>query len=393
LKYWRGYLVTAILCVFAWGLAKFAETHTILVDMIYPYVSRMIMGTLAEWSAPVDFCLWQLFAVVLVAGVVVTLVLMVLLKWNPIQWFGWVTTVAGVVVLLHTAIFGLNYYAGPLAEDIRLEVVDYSVTELEKTTVYYRNMANKLAKQIQRDSEGNPSYDSFRELAEKAGEGFRVLTYRDNMAVFAGSTVPVKELGWSDMYTSMGITGFTFGVTGEAAVNPQTPAVSLPFTMCHEMAHRMSIAVERDANLAAFLACDANPDVQFQYSAYFMAYKYCYNALASDSTSTAKAALKRVDNGVNDLLRADLESYSAFFEQKKDEQATQLANQVNDTYLKTSGDEEGVASYSEVCDLLVSWYIQTNEIELDVEEEIIFDPLDETQVDIFPTEPEATEAE
>jgi len=191
----------------------------------------------------------------------------------------------------------------------------------------------------------------------------------------------------------MGITGFTFGVTGEAAVNPQTPAVSLPFTMCHEMAHRMSIAVERDANLAAFLACDANPDVQFQYSAYFMAYKYCYNALASDSTSTAKAALKRVDNGVNDLLRADLESYSAFFEQKKDEQATQLANQVNDTYLKTSGDEEGVASYSEVCDLLVSWYIQTNEIELDVEEEIIFDPLDETQVDIFPTEPEATEAE
>ena len=47
--------------------------------------------------------------------------------------------------------------------------------------------------------------------------------------------------------------GFTFALTGEAAVNPQAPDVSLPFTMCHEMAHRMCIANERDANFAAYL--------------------------------------------------------------------------------------------------------------------------------------------
>ena len=83
------------------------------------------------------------------------------------------------------------------------------------------------------------------------------------------------------MYSSMGITGVTFGLTGEACVNPQIPGVSLPFTMCHEMAHRMCIAPERDANFAAFLAASVHSDPEFQYSDYFMAFRYCYSALSS----------------------------------------------------------------------------------------------------------------
>ena len=105
-----------------------------------------------------------------------------------------------------------------------------------------------------RDSSGNVDFADFDALAAMAGEGFQTLVYDHSYPIFAGSTLPVKELGWSDMYTSMGITGVTFGLTGEAAVNPQIPDVTLPFTMCHEMAHRMCIASERDANIAAFLA-------------------------------------------------------------------------------------------------------------------------------------------
>ena len=150
MKYWRGFLVAAILLALSWGLAKFAETHTVLVDMVYPYVSRMIMGTMADWSLAADFCLWQVGAVVLVVAAAATAVIMVLLKWNFVQWLGWVCTALSVIVLLYTAVFGLNYYAGPLSEDIRLEETEYTLTELEKTTVYFRNQANKLAKQISR---------------------------------------------------------------------------------------------------------------------------------------------------------------------------------------------------------------------------------------------------
>ena len=55
---------------------------------------------------------------------------------------------------------------------------------------------------------------------------------------------------------------------------------------------------------------------------------------------------------------------------------------LNDTYLKTSGDEEGIASYGQVCDLLVSWHIQTVVLPSITVEESQFDPYDESQIDL-----------
>lgn len=382
MKYWRGYLVAAIVAALTWGLVEFAKAHAVLVDMIYPYVTRFLLSALADWSGTTDVLLWQLFALILATGVLASIVLMIILRWNPIQWFGWILAVASFVYMFHTAIWGLNYYAGDLADDIRLEVREYTVTELKEATIYYRDRANVLARSISRDDAGKPQYPSFEELAEAVGEGFQTLTYDKTMSVFAGSTVPVKKLGWSDMYTSMGITGFTFAITGEAAVNPQIPVVSLPFTMCHEMAHRMCIASEQDANFAAFLACSVHSSPEIQYSAYFMAYRYCYNALASASTSTAQQSAQEVREGLDPLFAQDLADYSAFLSSSQDQQAASVANTVNDTYLKTSGEEEGTASYGAVCDLLVSWHIQEYVLPLLIVEEDIFDPFDETEVDL-----------
>lgn len=184
------------------------------------------------------------------------------------------------------------------------------------------------------------------------------------------------------MYSSMGITGVTFGLTGEACVNPQIPDVSLPFTICHEMAHRMCIAPERDANFAAFLAASVHSDPEFQYSAYFMAFRYCYSALSSVNNQSAAAAAARVSAEVNDNLKFDMAAYNSFFNSRKSTAATNIADTANDTYLKVSGDESGVASYGEVCDLLVNWHIQTVVLPSITVEESPFDPYDETQVDL-----------
>ena len=80
LKYWRGYLVAGILGLFTWGLMEFAKTHQNLIDMIYPYVTRMIQTALASWSGGVDFLLWQFLAIVLVVLLLATIVLMVVLR-------------------------------------------------------------------------------------------------------------------------------------------------------------------------------------------------------------------------------------------------------------------------------------------------------------------------
>ncbi len=378
MRYWFGYLTAGIFAAITWVLMQFGQRFSTLVDMIYPYVIRTLQGMLAEWTSSVDFPVWQVLAVALGVLILASLVLMLILKWNPIQWAGWMLAVFSGLYMLNTMMWGLNYYAGTLAEDMRLEVASYNLEELTEATLYYRDKANDLAAQIPRDAAGNPDFADFAQLAQQAGDGFHTLTYTNHYSIFAGSVVPVKELGWADLYTSMGVTGVTFGMTGESAVNPNVPDVGLPFAMAHEMAHRMSIAPERDANFAAFLACTANSDPQFQYSGYLMAFRYCYTALTSVDAQGAVT----VSQGISQQLRGDMAGYTAFFDSRVPTTSSNLASSVNDAYLKLSGEEGGSDSYAEVCDLLVNWHIQTVVLPSITVEDSPFDPYDETQVDL-----------
>ena len=359
MKYWCGYLVAAVLAAISYGLMMLGAQFGTLVDMIYPYVMRTGQTMLAQWSNGADFLLWQVLAIAGILVILATLVLMIVLKWNPVQWLGWVLASVSLVFMLNTITYGLNHYAGPLSDDIRLDVVEYDLKELTEAAEFYRDRANAYAEKVNRDEKGDVVFADFATLAEKAGQGFEALVYERSFPVFAGSTLPVKELGWADWYTAKGITGVTVGITGESAVNPQIPDIALPFAMAHEMAHRMCIAGERDGNFAAYLACVHSDDNEFRYSAFFMAYKLCYEALASMEGQQATAAAARVQKGASEKLYQDMITYDNFFR------------------AISSGD----ADHS-VCDLLVSWHIQEVVIPSITVVEEKFDPLDESQVDL-----------
>lgn len=351
MKYWRGYLVAGILALCSWALCQFSAAHTQLVDMVYPYITRIIMDYLAGWSAGVSGCLWQTLLIAMLVLLLASIVLMVVLRWNPIQWFGWVLAVVSVFSLLNTGLYGLNEYSGPISEDIRLELKEYSVSSLERAANYYRDMANQYAGQVSRNADGSLNYEEFEVLAEKAADGFTYLGYQKTYPTFTGSTEPVKKLGWSSLFG--GTTGMTVALTGEAAVNPNMPDAGLPFAMCHEMCHRMCVYSHEDAEFGAFLACAYNSDPQFVYSGYLMAFRQCYNALRTIHTGLGQEALNRVMADVDARVMADMEDYNDFLGSD--------AEKVEDS----------------LCKMLVSWHIQ--EIaRYDEEEEDTFDPMDES---------------
>ena len=374
MKYWRGYLTALVFAVITWALMQFGMQFTTLVDMVYPYVIRTLQNMLAQWSSGVDFVVWQMLLLAMVVLGLASAVLMIVLKWNPIQWFGWVLAAASGVYMLYTLVFGLNYFAGPLAEDIRLEVGAYNVEELTEAAEYYRDKAIELSEKVSRDADGNVDFADFDTLAAQTGDGFHKLTYEFSYPVFAGETLPVKELAWADWFTGRGITGITMGLTGEACVNPQIPDILLPFSMSHEMAHRMCIYTEEDANFAAFLAGHVNESIEYQYSAYFMAYRYCYMALVNANTTETSAAAARVNQGVTDELYQDMQFYNEFF--------SRAGGTGSAAPTDLTPDENGFVSYGKVTDLLVSWHIQQIVLPSVTVEEDPFDPYDATQVDL-----------
>ena len=357
MKYWRGYLTAGILLACTWALREFAKAHSVLVDMIYPYVTRMAQVFLSGWSSGVNFCVWQMLLLALIGLILASAVLMVILKWNPVRWGGWVCAVLAAVVFLNTGLYSLNQFSGPLSEDIRLEETDYNIVELENAAAYYRDQANALADQLPRDVKGDVMFADFKTLALQATKGFESLVYEKSLSVFAGPMEPVKKLGWAGRYTANGVTGVTVGLTGEAAVNPQTPPVLLPFAICREMARRSSIAIERDASFAACLACKENADSQFQYSGLLMSYRYCLKALVELDKVTGEGAAARVIAGESASLTRDLATCDRFYGN----------NPMKD---------------AKACDLLVSWHIQEIVLPTQVEEEEGFNPLDKTQVDL-----------
>ena len=374
MKYWRGYLTAAILGAFTWVLLQMGQKYTTLVDMVYPYVTRSVQTFLTAWTAPFDFLVWQTAVIFLAIGLIAALVLVFIFKARVIRWLGWAAAAVAAVILLNTGIYGLNKFSGPIEDDLRLDMVDYTQTELENATEFYRNRANELAALVNRDENGEVSFAEFETLAEKTGDGYRYLAREQSFSIFGGDYTPVKRLGWAGIYSALGKTGITVPLTGEAAVNPNIPDQGIPFAMAHEMAHRLCIAREDDANFSAFLACAENDDVEYLYSGYFMAYRFCIAALESVDA----AAAETVAAGCSETLQADLQGYDRYFDENRDEKMTMLVTEVTDTYEEATTDE--TVRYSSVCDYLVNWHIDQY-----VEEEIIeekFDPFDESQVDL-----------
>ena len=381
MKYWRGYLTAAIFAAVTLGLMQIAARYTALVDMVYPYMTRTVQNFLAEWTAPLAFPLWQFAVIMGVVLLLTTVVLMIVLKWSFVQWLGWVLASATMVTFLHTGVYGLNRYAGPLSDDLRMDMAEFTVEDLEDATIYFRDQANLLAAQMERDEESNLVFDSFEELSEQAGTGFQTLVDDHYYSVFAGTTTGVKPLQWQKLYTALGVTDVFFPLTGEVSVNPQIPVIALPTTMCSGIAQRLSISNASDADFAAFLACHANENMQFQYAAYFMAYRSCLDALVNAGIEEAAAAAARIKTGVNSYLSHDLKAYDRFFATHRNAKAVDMADSITGVYqsvLRIQPQESGTLAV-----LLVNWYIQEQVLPyLDQEEITGFDPMDEEQVDI-----------
>ena len=356
MKYWRGYLVAAILAACTWGFREFAQTHSKLVDMIYPYVTRLVQNFMADWSSGVTFCLWQAILLALVAVGVATIVLMIIFKWNPIQWFGWILAAASLILLLHTGVFGMNEYAGPIAEDIRLTETDCSDEQMEAAAIYYRDKANAFSTQV-----GTVELSV---LSEAAAEGFDTLIYDHYYSVFAGSNAPVKTLDMASWFTKRGEMGYTVPITGEAAVNPETPGFMQPFAICREMCYRKCIASERDKHFGAFLACQANESAEFQYAAYLMAYRYCLMALPQSVASEVNAQ-------ANAQVREAVDIWDAFVAPAEARAAE-------------AAEKEGIKDTTnrEIAELILRWHYQEVVLPSITEPEVQFDPMDESQVDL-----------
>ncbi len=141
----------------------------------------------------------------------------------------------------------------------------------------------------------------------------------------------------------LGTEGYYNPFTGEGQVDTGLPAFTLPFLICHEMAHQAGIGSEEDANLMAYALGTTTPDSTFRYSCYLNIWQYTNNRLYRFDTSRANL----FEHMLNKLTQSHLDTLEVLSEKYNNGYA-RLNSKLYDSYLKMNDQKDGIRSYSNV---------------------------------------------
>lgn len=256
----------------------------------------------------------------------------------------------GVIYALFSVVFLTQYSAPSLADHLGLEGGKHSVDELAETARKVADELNAYAQLVDRDAEGLFAPECYDILAEAVQESYRTGSMQALYNRGAG-IAPKEGVLLSKVMSRVSITGYYFPITGESIVSGDLIETSVPYTIAHETAHSFGIGPEKEANFAAFLSCVESKDPSLTYSALFNGYISLHNALFNADRDRWREVYGSLSRPVLDDLAAK-SAHLAQYEGKLND----FGSSVNDAYIKSTGQPDGVRSYGLMVDLLISYY-------------------------------------
>ena len=255
--------------------------------------------------------------------------------------------VFGVFMFLFTFTLGVCYGRTPVNEKMDFERRLLGSEDLVSAFDVLKRELGGLAESIayiHPDQSTKMPY-GLDEMNKKLNEAYKNMLERHDL--FPRIDSNVKPVIFSVGLSKMHITGIYSFFTGEANINIDFPDYCLPFVAAHEMAHLMGTAREDEANFVAFLVCLHSGDDYIRYSGFVNMIEYMGNALYQADRDKYYESMADVPSVVLD----EMASYARFFDKYRNTQISKVARAVNDTYLKTQGQEQGQKSYGLVVDL------------------------------------------
>ena len=338
--------ISAALMIAAARAQGFADWYA---KTVYP----LFVTTAGRMWGIFPFSVSEAILYILIAVFFVSLVVLavrLIRAWSAallVSWSSMVVLTAGILAFLYVLCCGINYQRTSFSEEAQIVTYSYSVEELEEICLWLTDEVNSIAEEVERDSgdvmrlcspEGEGAVEAMRSLAEEFPQ-------------LAGYYPLPKKLSISEILSYQGLTGIYSPFTVEANYNGDMTAYNIPFTACHELSHLRGFMQEEEANFIAFLACIGSERVDFRYSGYLSGWVYCMNALyRSDHERWS-----RIRPLLDESVEADLAANNAFWE-KYEGTLSEMADRVNDTYLKANGQADGVQSYNRMVDLIVAYF-------------------------------------
>ena len=257
---------------------------------------------------------------------------------------------ASIFSFLYASFIGLwafNYARQPLGDSLKLDTSPASVDELYDVCQTLAIRAVGLREQVNTGEDGiytfnkNVSMEQTRMLYDKAAN-------ETGNTFLSGSFGQAKAVAYSEGLSQANITGVYFPFTAEANLNVNVPDLFFASAAVHEAAHQRGFAREDEANFLAYYVTSFSSEPEIEYSGTMLALVNSMNKLYSENEELYESIRQIYSVGMN----ADLAEYKDYW-QAYQGKASEVSEKVNDSYLKTNMQQDGVKSYGRMVDLLI----------------------------------------
>lgn len=248
----------------------------------------------------------------------------------------------------YTVIWTLNYSRISFGDTANLIVKPSSEKELATLCTRLINNANSLRTNLKEDPNGvsKASY-SMDVMFNKSANGYSAAA--KEYPVLSGAYGKPKKVYNSCLMSYTSIDGVYCPLTCEANIDIDVPKFQIPSIICHEMAHVRGYAKEDECNYISYVVCSMNDDAFVRYSGVTLALIESMNALYNKDYDKFKELVKLYSKG----LKRDFE-YNYNYWKKHEGSVEKITEKMNDTYLKSNGEKDGVECYGRMVDLLLA---------------------------------------
>lgn len=238
--------------------------------------------------------------------------------------------------------WGINYYRTPFAEYLALESKEIDKRYYEEIIKKYIDTTNSLRK----ETEGK--------LWNKkvANEEIICFIQEENRWPNYLSKVPlaIKHPIYSELISHTLVSGYFNPYTHEAHINQKMPLVTYPFTVAHELSHKMGVGFEDECNFLAFLYLKDMSDPWYRYAAYLSITQY----MLRDMLWIDSERYKALSNLFSEAVKKDIQEEQSYWE-KHSGLYSRISSFFYNFYLLGNNQPEGLKRYSYVSRLIYSW--------------------------------------
>ena len=261
-----------------------------------------------------------------------------------------VLTLVLVLIILFDLMLGIGYRRKTVYQYLGLRHGEYTYDEYLQVLEWSYNGMVKARRNIGQDYRGvGHTARSFEANAKYANSLINTVSVKYELPLSA-AFIRSKPVAASHYWSMTGIVGMYDPVFVEANINTDyIDITSFPMTLCHEICHAKGLARENDCNLMASIACIHSKDSEYMYAGYYFIFTSLYPVVKEYAGQEGEIFPDYFSYEDMAPVIRDMKASDAYWDDIHSTELSRFIHDIgresNNLFLKSNGQEGGVATY------------------------------------------------